>query len=62
MTEPAKYLIDTNIISELRKKSKANPGVLQFFQQATEQAVPLYLSVITIGKLRRGVEIIRRRV
>lgn len=61
MTEPAKYLIDTNIISELRKKSKANPGVLQFFQQATEQAVPLYLSVITIGKLRRGVEIIRRR-
>jgi toxin FitB len=61
MTQPAKYLIDTNIISELRKKSKANPGVLQFFQQTTEQADPLYLSVITIGELRRGVELIRHR-
>ncbi|KGF72114.1 recombinase [Neosynechococcus sphagnicola sy1] len=61
MTQPAKYLIDTNIISELRKKSKANPGVLQFFQQTAEQAAPLYLSVITIGELRRGVELIRHR-
>jgi predicted nucleic acid-binding protein len=61
MTQPAKYLIDTNIISELRKKSKANLGVLQFFQQAVEQTAPLYLSVITIGELRRGVEIIRHR-
>jgi toxin FitB len=61
MTQPAKYLIDTNVISELRKKSKANPGVLKFFQQAAEQATPLYLSVITIGELRRGVELIRHR-
>jgi toxin FitB len=61
MTQPTKYLIDTNIISELRKKSKANPGVLKFFQQAVEQTAPLYLSVITIGELRRGVEIIRHR-
>lgn len=61
MTQPAKYLIDTNIISELRKKSKANPSVLQFFQQAVEQAAPLYLSIITIGELRRGVELIRHR-
>jgi toxin FitB len=61
MTQPAKYLIDTNIISELRKKSKANPGVLKFIQQATEQAALRYLSVITIGELRRGVELIRHR-
>lgn len=61
MTQPAQYLIDTNIISELRKKSKANLGVLQFFQHTTEQAAPLYLSVITIGELRRGVELIRHR-
>ena len=57
----AQYLIDTNIISELRKKSKANPGVLHFFQQAAEQSAPLYLSVITIGELRRGVDLIRHR-
>jgi toxin FitB len=61
MTQPAKYLIDTNVISELRKKSKANPSVLKFFQQAAEQAAPLYLSVITIGELRRGVELILHR-
>ena len=61
MTHPAKYLIDTNVISELRKKSKANPSVLKFFQQTAEQAAPLYFSVITIGELRRGVELIRHR-
>jgi toxin FitB len=61
MTQPAKYLIDTNVVSELRKQSKANPGVLIFFQQAAEQEAPLYLSVITIGELRRGVEHIRHR-
>jgi toxin FitB len=61
MTQPTPYLIDTNIISELRKQRKANPGVQQFFQQAAAQAAPLYLSVITIGELRRGVELIRHR-
>lgn len=61
MTQLAKYLIDTNIISELRKSNKANPGVLQFFQQAAQQTNPLYLSVITIGELRRGVNLIWHR-
>lgn len=57
MTEPVKYLIDTNVISELRKQDRADSGVLAFFQQAQH----LYLSVITIGELRRGVELIRHR-
>jgi predicted nucleic acid-binding protein len=61
MTQQEQYLIDTNIISELRKNRQANPGVLQFFQKATEQATPLYISVVTIGELRRGVELIRYR-
>ncbi len=55
------YLIDTNVISELRKKRKANPGVRSFFQDAETQSLPLFLSVITIGELRRGVEKIRYR-
>jgi toxin FitB len=55
------YLIDTNVISELRKKSKANPGVIEFFQQAADRENHLFVSVITIGELRRGVEIIRHR-
>ena len=57
MTEPVKYLIDTNVISELRKQDRADTGVLAFVQQAQH----LYLSVITIGELRRGVELIRHR-
>lgn len=55
------YLIDTNVISEARKGTKANPGVRAFFAQTREQAVPAYLSVVTIGELRRGVELIRHR-
>ncbi len=55
------YLIDTNVISEIRKKQKANPGVQEFFKEATRQASPLYLSVITLGELHRGAEKIRHR-
>lgn len=55
------YLIDTNVISEIRKRQKANPGVQESFKEATQQASPLYLSVITLGELRQGVEKIRHR-
>jgi toxin FitB len=61
MTALAMYLIDTNVISELRKKGKANPGVQQFFQQTADRKANLFISVITVGELRRGVEIIRHR-
>jgi toxin FitB len=61
MTEPAMYLIDTNVISELRKKDKINPGVKRFFRQAANQQTNLFISVITIGELRRGIELIRYR-
>ncbi|UJB70215.1 type II toxin-antitoxin system VapC family toxin [Acaryochloris sp. 'Moss Beach'] len=55
------YLIDTNVISELRKQARADPGVRKFFQVAAEQKARLYISAITIGELRRGVELIRYR-
>ena len=55
------YLIDTNVIGEIRKRQKANPGVQEFFKEAAQQASPLYLSVITLGELRRGMEKIRHR-
>lgn len=55
------YLIDTNIISELRKKKKANRGVQQFFETTIEQEQRLFISAITIGELRRGVEMIYHR-
>ena len=55
------YLIDTNVISEARKGKAANPGVLAFFQQCLLQEQRIYLSVVTIGELRRGVDLIRHR-
>ena len=55
------YLVDTDVISEVRKGDRSNPGVRSFFQTAREEAVELYLSVVTIGELRQGVERIRYR-
>ncbi len=55
------YLIDTDVISELRKGAKADEKVLRFFSGADKHDQALYLSVVTIGELRRGVEIIRHR-
>ena len=51
------YLLDTNVISELRKGGRANHGVTAFF--ATLAAEEIYLSVVTIGQIRRGLENVR---
>ncbi len=56
------YLVDTNVISEIRKQARANKGVLTFFKQAAhDDDIDLYMSVVTVGELRRGVELIRHR-
>jgi predicted nucleic acid-binding protein len=55
------YLVDTNVISEARKGARADPGVRAFFVEAMAQDQPLFLSAITIGELRRGVDLIRHR-
>jgi predicted nucleic acid-binding protein len=55
------YLIDTDVISEVRKRGKANKGVVKFFRDAAKDDAALYLSVVTVGELRRGVELIRHR-
>ncbi|WP_338927111.1 type II toxin-antitoxin system VapC family toxin (plasmid) [Mycetohabitans endofungorum] len=55
------YLVDTNVISEVRKREQADPGVMAFFRQAALEDTGLYLSVVTVAELRRGVELIRHR-
>jgi predicted nucleic acid-binding protein len=55
------YLIDTNVVSEARKRDKANPGVVRFFDEARTNEDGIYVSVITIGEIRRGIELIRHR-
>ena len=55
------YLVDTDVISEIRKGEKANSGVREFFEIASRDVMPLYLSVVTVGELRTGVERLRHR-
>jgi predicted nucleic acid-binding protein len=52
-------LLDTNVISELRKGSKANPNVVEWFTDVPEEEI--HLSVLVVGELRRGVERLRDR-
>ena len=53
------YLVDTNIVSEIRKGRRCNPGVASWFAQTSP--VEIYLSVLTVGEIRKGIENIRRR-
>jgi toxin FitB len=55
------YLIDTNVVSEMRKRAKADRGVVAFFETVAASGEPVFLSAISLGELRRGVELIRRR-
>jgi len=52
----AGYLLDTNVVSEVRK-ARADPGVLAFLS-ASESDL-LFVSVLTLGELRKGVAIKR---
>lgn len=53
------WLLDTNILSELRKGDRANEGVRDWFADAREE--DLFTSVMVLGEVRRGIESIRRR-
>ncbi|WP_369601101.1 type II toxin-antitoxin system VapC family toxin [Hahella sp. SMD15-11] len=47
------YLIDTNVLSELRRK-EPNPGVVAWFEE--RPATILYVSVLTLGEIRKGIK------
>lgn len=53
------YLIDTNVLSELRRKSP-DANVITWFVQ--RQSATLYLSVLTLGEIRKGIETINEDV
>ena len=48
------YLIDTNVISEVRKGVRCNSNVTAWFEAVDDDS--LYLSVLVLGEIRRGVE------
>jgi predicted nucleic acid-binding protein len=54
-----KFLLDTNVVSELRKGPRANRKVVAWFTGLVSDEV--YLSVLVVGEIRRGIERIRRR-
>lgn len=53
------YLIDTNVISELRNQDRGHLKVRQWFSQVSFEQ--LFTSGLVIGELRKGVEQVRRR-
>jgi predicted nucleic acid-binding protein len=53
------WLIDTNIISEVRKGPRCHPAVAAWWSSAEDR--DLFLSTLTIGEIRKGVEAIRIR-
>ncbi len=52
------YLLDTNVISELRKP-KPHGGVLAWLQSCSDEE--LYLSAVTLGEIQAGIEITREQ-
>jgi hypothetical protein len=52
------YLLDTNIVSELRKKERCAPKVDAWAR--TVERDQQYLSVLVVGELRRGAALRRR--
>ncbi|MGB7097267.1 MAG: type II toxin-antitoxin system VapC family toxin [Xanthobacteraceae bacterium] len=52
------YLIDTNIISEVRKGAQCDPNVAAWFASIADAEI--YLSVLVLGEIRKGIERARR--
>ena len=57
MSERVAYLLDTNVLSETRKK-KPDDRVISFLNAADSSV--LYLSVLSLGELRKGIEMKER--
>lgn len=53
------YLIDTNVVSELRKRDRCDAGVTAWLESTEDDE--LFLSVLVIGELERGIEQVQRR-
>ena len=53
-----RYLLDTNVVSELRKP-KPHGGVVSWIGGLRDEQ--LYISAITLGELQRGIERARRQ-
>ncbi len=53
------FLVDTNVVSELKRGRNAASAVAQWFESLPPEQV--FTSVIVLGEIRRGIELIARR-
>jgi predicted nucleic acid-binding protein len=53
------FLLDTNVLSELRKGRGADANVRKWIASIEEQGH--YISVLSIGEIRKGIELLRSR-
>ncbi|CAN5752205.1 type II toxin-antitoxin system VapC family toxin [soil metagenome] len=53
------FVLDTNVVSELRRAARASPAVLTWAHSAS--AATLFISAITVLELERGVMLLERR-
>ena len=50
-------LIDTNVLSELRKGARCDPHVTDWYAGVSESDI--FVSVIVLGEIRRGTDLLR---
>lgn len=53
-----KFLIDTNVISEIRKRERADANVIRWVNQTSVEDIGT--SVLVLAEIRRGIELKRR--
>ncbi len=53
------FLLYTNILAEIRKGHRCHPGVARWFASIEEHEI--YLSVLVVGEIRQGIELLRRK-
>ena len=53
------YLIDTNIISEVRKGKRCDPHVAAWYASIADEE--LFLSTLVLGEIRKGIELVRSK-
>jgi toxin FitB len=53
-----RFLLDTNVLSEIRKGSNADARVMRWWDQV--EATQVYLSFLCLGEIRYGIELKRR--
>ena len=53
------FLVDTNVISEVRKGGRSDPNVSGWYAGINESE--LFISSLTVGEIRKGIELARQR-